>query len=114
MGASVDGASVHSVVTSCALFGALFVVLSGLSVAILVAVNWRPWRIYRYCPPLQLQQLLIWELAFWNSVLEASPKARRLEVFSCVLLLAGEQRNHKKNSLGLLLWFLRLGMCSVG
>lgn len=48
MGASVDGASVHSVVTSCALFGALFVVLSALSVAILVAVNWRPWRIYRY------------------------------------------------------------------
>lgn len=59
MGVSVDGAAVHSVVTSCALFGALFVVLSALSVAILVAVNWRPWRIYRYF--LQLQ-LLISEL----------------------------------------------------
>ena len=47
---TVDGGEVHSVVTTCALFGTLFLVLSPLSVAILVAVNWRPWRIYRYDP----------------------------------------------------------------
>lgn len=60
----MDGASVHSVVTSCALFGALFVVLSALSVAILVAVNWRPWRIYRYYYflPLLLTHCHSWEL----------------------------------------------------
>lgn len=48
MGASVDGAPVHAVVKSCALFGSLFVVLCALSVVILVAVNWRPWRIYSW------------------------------------------------------------------
>ena len=59
MGRSVDGAAVHVVVTSCSLFGALFVVLSALSVTILVAVNWRPWRIYRYLPELQNCFLLV-------------------------------------------------------
>jgi hypothetical protein len=57
------------VVTYCAMFGALFVILSALSVAILVAVNWRPWRIYRYLLP-RLQ--LVWELVLGsrNSVYE--------------------------------------------
>lgn len=59
MGASVDGAPVHAVVKSCALFGSLFVVLCALSVVILVAVNWRPWRIYRYLSQLQLVCILV-------------------------------------------------------
>lgn len=31
----------------CALYGALFALLSALSITILSSVNWRPWRIYR-------------------------------------------------------------------
>ena len=49
MGASVDGGDLHSVVTTCSIFATFFCVFSALSVAILVAVNWRPWRIYRCC-----------------------------------------------------------------
>lgn len=48
MGATVDGGDLHSVITACAVFGAIFALLSALSVTLLVAVNWRPWRIYRY------------------------------------------------------------------
>jgi len=49
-GASIHGGDQHSVITACAVFGAVFAVLSALSVSILAAVNWRPWRIYRWVP----------------------------------------------------------------
>ncbi|KAG6548076.1 hypothetical protein Mapa_010510 [Marchantia paleacea] len=38
----------HDLVLSCIVFGTCFSVLSALSIAILVAVNWRPWRIYSW------------------------------------------------------------------
>lgn len=38
----------HRLVLACSLCGALFSVLSPLSFSVLWAVNWRPWRIYRF------------------------------------------------------------------
>ncbi|CAM6110257.1 unnamed protein product [Calypogeia fissa] len=38
----------HSIITACAVYGTLFSVFSALSIAVLVAVNWRPWRIYSW------------------------------------------------------------------
>ncbi|CAN6470699.1 unnamed protein product [Victoria cruziana] len=38
----------HSVVVACAVSGSLFAFFTSLSVAILWAVNWRPWRIYSW------------------------------------------------------------------
>ncbi|KAF3782219.1 Calpain-type cysteine protease [Nymphaea thermarum] len=38
----------HSVVVACAVSGSLFAFLTSFSVAILWAVNWRPWRIYSW------------------------------------------------------------------
>ena len=38
----------HSVVLVCSICGFLFTVLSPLSFWVLWAVNWRPWRLYRY------------------------------------------------------------------
>lgn len=38
----------HDLIISCVVYGTVFSVLSALSIVILAAVNWRPWRIYRY------------------------------------------------------------------
>ncbi|KAF8721458.1 hypothetical protein HU200_023078 [Digitaria exilis] len=38
----------HGVVLACSICGFLFAVLSPLSFWVLWAVNWRPWRLYRY------------------------------------------------------------------
>lgn len=38
----------HGVVLACSICGFLFAVLSALSFWVLWAVNWRPWRLYRY------------------------------------------------------------------
>lgn len=38
----------HGVVLACSICGCLFAVLSPLSFWVLWAVNWRPWRLYRY------------------------------------------------------------------
>lgn len=45
----MEGDEHHQVLLACSVCGALFSILSPLSVWILWAVNWRPWRIYRYC-----------------------------------------------------------------
>ncbi|XP_073105600.1 calpain-type cysteine protease ADL1 isoform X2 [Elaeis guineensis] len=42
----MEGDEHHQVVLACSVCGALFSILSPLSVWILWAVNWRPWRIY--------------------------------------------------------------------
>ncbi|XP_038983004.1 calpain-type cysteine protease ADL1-like [Phoenix dactylifera] len=44
----MEGDEHHQVVLACGVCGALFSVLSPLSVRILWAVNWRPWRIYSW------------------------------------------------------------------
>eukprot|EP01018_Ginkgo_biloba_P017061 Gb_09128 [translate_table: standard] len=47
MGGTMEGDQ-HKLVVACAVCGTLFSVLSALCVAILFAVNWRPWRIYSW------------------------------------------------------------------
>ncbi|BFI07497.1 calpain-type cysteine protease DEK1 [Marchantia polymorpha subsp. ruderalis] len=38
----------HDLIISCVVYGTVFSVLSALSIVILAAVNWRPWRIYSW------------------------------------------------------------------
>lgn len=66
----------HKVVLACMISGTVFSILASASFSILWAVNWRPWRIYRF-----LLNLLLFELQF--DVL-ASKLLSRNSVFSSV------------------------------
>lgn len=44
----MEGEGHHGVVLACSICGFLFAVLSPFSFWVLWAVNWRPWRLYRY------------------------------------------------------------------
>lgn len=47
-GGRMEGEGHHGVVLACSICGFLFAVLSPFSFWVLWAVNWRPWRLYRY------------------------------------------------------------------
>ena len=64
----------HGVVLACSICGFLFAVLSPLSFWVLWAVNWRPWRLYRYAAEyLYFSQLGLINILLFLSLSNLSP-----------------------------------------